>query len=152
MNKKTNTPKSKNYLSTQIKAIIVFAVLIAVFVPLWYLVLAPDPTPQNSSNGGSTITVDYSVLDEATFLGTDEVVGKIDMDNNLIPNLMLAGNQRFTTLVVAVVRLQSMGGAGASQYNLMMAGTMLAMLPMLILFLCMNKMFVEGITQGAVKG
>ncbi len=73
-------------------------------------------------------------------------------NNYLIPNLMLAGNQKFTTLVVAVVRLQSMGGAGASQYNLMMAGTMLAVLPMLILFLCMNKMFVEGITQGAVKG
>ena len=73
-------------------------------------------------------------------------------NNYLIPNLMLAGNQRFTTLVVAVVRLQSMGGAGASQYNLMMAGTMLAMLPMLILFLLMNRMFVEGITQGAVKG
>ncbi len=54
--------------------------------------------------------------------------------------------------MVAVVKLQSSGGAGASQYNLMMAGTMLAMLPMLILFLCMNKMFVEGITQGAVKG
>ena len=73
-------------------------------------------------------------------------------NNYLIPNLMLAGSQKATTLVVAVVRLQSMGGAGASQYNLMMAGTMLAMLPMLILFLCMNKMFVEGITQGAVKG
>ena len=73
-------------------------------------------------------------------------------NNYLVPNLMLAGNQRFTTLVVAVVRLQSMGGAGASQYNLMMAGTMLAMLPMLILFLLMNRMFVEGITQGAVKG
>ena len=55
-------------------------------------------------------------------------------------------------LVVAVVRLQSMGGAGASQYNLMMAGTMLAMLPMLILFLLMNRMFVEAITQGAIKG
>lgn len=73
-------------------------------------------------------------------------------NNYLVPNLMLAGNQKFTTLVVAVVRLQSMGGAGASQYNLMMAGTMLAMLPMLILFLLMNRMFVEGITQGAVKG
>ena len=73
-------------------------------------------------------------------------------NNYLLPNLMLAGKQTNTTLVVAVVRLQSMGGAGASQYNLMMAGTMLAMLPMLILFLCMNKMFVEGITQGAVKG
>ena len=73
-------------------------------------------------------------------------------NNYLLPNLMLARDQAATTLVVAVVKLQSSGGAGASQYNLMMAGTMLAMLPMLILFLCMNKMFVEGITQGAVKG
>ena len=66
-------------------------------------------------------------------------------NNYLLPNLMLARDQAATTLVVAVVKLQSSGGAGASQYNLMMAGTMLAMLPMLILFLCMNKMFVEGI-------
>ena len=70
----------------------------------------------------------------------------------LLPKLMLAGSPKATTLVVAVVKLQSMGGAGASQYNLMMAGTMLAMLPMLILFLIMNKAFVEGVTQGAVKG
>ena len=70
----------------------------------------------------------------------------------LLPKLMLAGSPKATTLVVAVVKLQSMGGAGASQYNLMMAGTMLAAMPMIILFLCMNKMFVAGITQGAVKG
>lgn len=73
-------------------------------------------------------------------------------NNYLLPNLMLSGDKTKTTLVVAVVKLQSSGGAGASQYNLMMAGTMLAVMPMLILFLCMNKMFVEGITQGAVKG
>lgn len=73
-------------------------------------------------------------------------------NNYLLPNLMLSGDQSKMTLVVAVVKLQSSGGAGASQYNLMMAGTMLALMPMLILFLCMNKMFVAGITQGAVKG
>ena len=73
-------------------------------------------------------------------------------NNYLLPMLMLAGDQKMTTLVVAVVKLQSSGGAGATQYNLMMAGTMLALLPMLILFLAMNKMFVAGITQGAVKG
>lgn len=73
-------------------------------------------------------------------------------NNYLLPNLMLSNDKGAMTLVVAVVKLQSSGGAGASQYNLMMAGTMLALLPMLILFLCMNKMFVEGITQGAVKG
>lgn len=73
-------------------------------------------------------------------------------NNYLLPNLMLAGDSTATTLVVAVVKLQSSGGAGASQYNLMMAGTMLAVLPMVVLFLCMNKAFVAGITQGAVKG
>lgn len=70
----------------------------------------------------------------------------------IIPHLMLARDQTATTLVVAVVQLQSSGGAGSTQYNLMMAGTMLAAIPMLILFLCLNQMFVDGITQGAVKG
>ena len=70
----------------------------------------------------------------------------------LMPKLMLIKNQELSTLVVAVVKLQSMGGAGASQYNLMMAGTMLAVLPMIILFIVMNRTFVEGITAGAVKG
>ena len=70
----------------------------------------------------------------------------------LLPKLMLAGKAASTTLVVAVVKLQSAGGDGSSQYNLMMAGTMLAAMPMIVLFLCMNKMFVAGITQGAVKG
>ena len=73
-------------------------------------------------------------------------------NNYLLPHLMLAKHPEQKTLVVAVVQLQSTGGAGASQYNLMMAGTMLAAMPMIILFLCMNKMFVAGITQGAVKG
>ena len=73
-------------------------------------------------------------------------------NNYLLPNLMLAKDKAWTTLVVAVVQLQSSGGAGASQYNLMMAGTMLGMMPMLILFIIMNKSFVAGITAGAVKG
>lgn len=73
-------------------------------------------------------------------------------NNYLMPRLMLARDATATTLVVAVVQLQNSGGAGASQYNLMMAGTMMAAMPMLILFLCLNKMFVAGITQGAVKG
>lgn len=73
-------------------------------------------------------------------------------NNYLVPNLMLASDQTSLTLVVAVVKLMSSGGAGSSQYNLMMAGTMMAILPMIVLFLIMNKAFVEGTTQGAVKG
>ena len=73
-------------------------------------------------------------------------------NNYLLPHLMLAANEKQKTLVMAVVELQSSGGAGASQYNLMMAGTMMSALPMIILFLCLNEFFVAGITQGAVKG
>ncbi|MDO4487535.1 MAG: carbohydrate ABC transporter permease [Eubacteriales bacterium] len=73
-------------------------------------------------------------------------------NNWMIPRLMLAKDQTATTLVVAIVNLASSGGAGASQYNLMMAGSMLSMAPMLIMFLIMNETFVEGITQGSVKG
>ena len=70
----------------------------------------------------------------------------------LMPKIMLVGKQKLTTLVVAVVNLQSSGGDGATQYNLMMAGTMLAIAPIVTLFLLMNKSFVNGITAGAVKG
>ena len=73
-------------------------------------------------------------------------------NNWMLPRLMLASDQTATTLVVAIVNLANNGGAGASQYNLMMAGSMLSMAPMLIMFLIMNETFVEGITQGSVKG
>ena len=73
-------------------------------------------------------------------------------NNWMLPRLMLAQDQTATTLVVAIVNLANNGGSGASQYNLMMAGSMLSMAPMLIMFLIMNETFVEGITQGSVKG
>ena len=73
-------------------------------------------------------------------------------NNWMLPRLMLASDNTATTLVVAIVNLANSGGAGASQYNLMMAGSMLSMAPMLIMFLIMNETFVEGITQGSVKG
>lgn len=102
------------------------------FFSIWYRIILPLSKP---------ILATVALM---TFRGS--------WNSYLLPKLMLAGDPKATTLVVAVVKLQSMGGAGASQYNLMMAGTMLAAMPMIILFLCLNKMFVAGITQGAVKG
>lgn len=40
----------------------------------------------------------------------------------------------------------------AEQYNMFMAGAVLIALPITILFLCLQRYFVEGITGGAVKG
>ena len=43
-------------------------------------------------------------------------------------------------------------GAYTSMWNLVFANVMLASLPIIILYLCMQKMFMEGLTSGAVKG
>ena len=54
-------------------------------------------------------------------------------------------------LVVGVVSLKNTG-EGATSWNLMLAGTMISIIPMMVVYLCLNKYFVEGLTSGAVKG
>lgn len=43
-------------------------------------------------------------------------------------------------------------GAYTSMWNLVFANVMLASLPIIILYLCMQKLFMQGLTSGAVKG
>jgi multiple sugar transport system permease protein len=70
----------------------------------------------------------------------------------LLPMAMTLGKPNTFPLTVGVVMLKSFGGEGAAQYNLLMAGTMFSVLPMIIIFLVMNRYFITGITQGSLKG
>jgi ABC-type glycerol-3-phosphate transport system permease component len=45
-----------------------------------------------------------------------------------------------------------MVGLYQQQYGMLMAGTLVAVLPVIILFLLLQKEFVAGLTAGAVKG
>jgi multiple sugar transport system permease protein len=48
---------------------------------------------------------------------------------------------------------QGAGGGGEGRWEIIMAGTVLTVLPMLILFAIFQRFFVEGIaTQGGGKG
>ena len=40
----------------------------------------------------------------------------------------------------------------SSEYSLIMAGSVVALIPVLLVFACLQKYFVEGIMVGAVKG
>lgn len=55
------------------------------------------------------------------------------------------------TLIVGIVQLKSTGEA-ASSWNLMLAGTTVALIPVLLAYAFGNKFFVQGITNGAIKG
>lgn len=69
----------------------------------------------------------------------------------LMPSVFTMGIPEQTPLVAGIVALKTSGGA-ASQWNLMFAGTVVAIIPILIVYCVANKYFVQGITAGAVKG
>ncbi|HBS29603.1 MAG TPA: hypothetical protein DEB06_09185 [Phycisphaerales bacterium] len=75
-----------------------------------------------------------------TFLGT--------WNNFIGPQIVLQNPERFP-LAVAVSQLR---GVYYQDYGLQMAGTLVSVVPVLVLFLLLQKEFIAGLTSGAVKG
>jgi multiple sugar transport system permease protein len=69
----------------------------------------------------------------------------------LMPYVFTISRQKNIPLVVAVVNLKSTGEA-ASSWDLMLAGISISLVPMLIVYLILNRFFIAGLTEGAVKG
>lgn len=66
----------------------------------------------------------------------------------LWPQIVLHSAERFTL----PIGLTQMVGIYQQQYGMLMAGTLLSILPVIVLFLLLQKEFVAGLTSGAVKG
>lgn len=66
----------------------------------------------------------------------------------LWPQIMLH-NRALYTLPIALNQLRDLYN---NQYGTLMAGTFLSVLPVILLFLLLQKEFVAGLTAGAVKG
>ena len=69
----------------------------------------------------------------------------------LLPMIFTLGDPKQRPLIVGVIALSKSGEAAAS-YNLVFAGTVLSLLPVLVAYIIGNKYFVSGISAGAVKG
>ncbi len=69
--------------------------------------------------------------------------------NNFIgPQIMLHSSSMYT-LTIAINQFRDVY---ANNYGALMAGTLLSILPVIILFMALQKEFVAGLTTGAVKG
>ena len=66
----------------------------------------------------------------------------------LWPQIVLHTKERFT-LPIALTQTV---GLYSQQYGVLMAGTLLSILPVVVLFLILQKEFISGLTAGAVKG
>ena len=69
----------------------------------------------------------------------------------IMPNVFTLTQPTQRTLMVGLMALKSTGGA-ATNWGIMLAGTVVAMLPIFVVYLACNKYFVGGITAGAEKG
>lgn len=69
----------------------------------------------------------------------------------LLPMIFTLGDPKQRPLIVGIIALSQSGEAAAS-YNLVFAGTVIALLPVLIAYIVANKHFVSGLSAGAMKG
>ena len=66
----------------------------------------------------------------------------------LLPSLMLGQNGKVKTLPVAV---QAFVGSYVKQWDLILSAALLAMIPMIIIFLIAQKQIINGMVEGAIK-
>jgi len=69
----------------------------------------------------------------------------------MLPLVFTMANPDRMPLVVGVVNLRNMGESAAN-WTLMLAGTAISIVPMIIVFLIFNRQFINGLTEGSVKG
>ena len=63
--------------------------------------------------------------------------------------LVMLQQEQAKTIALGIASLQS---EMSNDFGLIMAGAALAAVPIIVVFLCFQKYFTQGITMGAVKG
>ena len=69
----------------------------------------------------------------------------------LMPSIFTMTKPSQQTLIVGIMALKNSDGA-ATNWNLMLAGSSIALVPVLIAYAFANRQFISGIAAGAVKG
>lgn len=69
----------------------------------------------------------------------------------LMPTIFTITRPEQQTLIVGLMALKSTTGA-ATNWNLMLAGSVIALLPVLVAYTIGNRYFISGLASGAVKG
>lgn len=72
-------------------------------------------------------------------------------NNFMMPLAFTLSRPEWRPLTVGVVMLKDQG-EGVAAWNLMLAGTILSLAPILVVYMFLNRYFIQGITEGSVKG
>ena len=75
---------------------------------------------------------------------------KSSWNDYVMPTVFTYTKPEQRTLIVAIMALKNSSGAAVS-WHIMFAGTVICLIPVLLIYICLNKYFVSGLTAGAVK-
>ena len=102
-------------------------------------------------DGASTITIFFRIIFPLLKPCTATAVILMGMWiwNDFLNPMYILGSTAGRTITTGIYNAI---GAYTSQWNLVFANVILASFPIVILYLCMQKQFMSGLTAGAVKG
>ncbi len=75
-------------------------------------------------------------------------IGMTSWNNFLWPLLVLTESSKFTL----PIGLNSLLGPYGNHYTLLISGAVMSILPIMLLFFCAQRFFIEGMSTGSVKG
>ncbi len=76
------------------------------------------------------------------------IVGMGAWNDYLLPLVLLTTKNNYTLPII----LNSLNGQFSTEYNLLMAGALITMLPLLLLYTFAQKYFTTGLQMGGIKG
>ena len=81
--------------------------------------------------------------------GAMTILSGMNSWNNLLwPMIVLSSNEKFTIPIGMGTTITPYGNA----YDVLMPGAVMAVVPIIIIYLCAQKTFIAGLTAGSVKG
>ena len=82
-------------------------------------------------------------------LGATGILLFLNSWNSFIWPLIMTRTNQMATLPLGLASLNSLHYV---EYGMLMAGALISVIPMLVLFILLHRQFIEGLTHGAVKG
>ena len=80
------------------------------------------------------------------------MISIVDTWNEYLWPFLMSDDGSVAPLPVGLTLLQDNENPGSTNWGPVMAGTVLTMLPMLVIFLVLQRHMIKGLTSGAVKG
>jgi len=102
-------------------------------------------------DGASEFTIFWRIMVPLSVpaLAALAIIDALATWNEFLLALVLISSKDQRTVPLGLMQFQ---GEHSSQYTLLMAGVLISIIPVLVIFLFLQRYFVTGLTAGAVKG